>query len=409
MDQHNLSSLPNELLQDVFDDLPISDCQSIRDAHTNTTRKRDFESVYDDRISLQRYFTNHGLNGKQMMEILTNTHAFLIGSRALEFFVPGSITGESDWNFIIESSTPMKYEFMKSMESIGVVWHDLAGKIEMRMIRDLKDICALPDQIEDALIKLKQRVDHDDYEARSLIDEMLDRLRTSNIGLVPGSYVAMWYEEGRGIVSTQVDEDDPSGYTGSRDETSGTIVINGMKKYLTLRFNDPFGGKRSLMKFLHDMPLSITQCILTGFGAVHLYGKEACKNVSYRWTDILSPWNVDYNVHARNVIESYLRRGVKIMYRSWDSKDLTVSRKSSDNQCIKIMSPVQHGWDIGLWKELQHQYLDMKWSESCMYTSHLPNLDACNFPKELIDAMNQFEDRLPLKYQREYMERHGIS
>lgn len=409
MDQHSLSSLPSELLQEIFDDLPIADCQSIRDAHAKTTRKHDFENVYDDRVCLHRYFTRHGLNGKQMVDILTNTHAFLIGSRALEFFVPGSIAEDSDWNFIIENSLPMKYEFMKSMENIGVVWHDVADKILIRMIGDQKDICALPDQLEDALTRLKQRVDHDDYEARSVIDDMLDRLETSNIGLMPGSYVAMWYIEGERIASTQVDEDDPPPYIGSRDETSGTIIINGVKKHITLSFNDPFGGKKSLMKFLHDMPLSITQCIVTGFGAVHLYGKEACKNVSYRWTDMLSPWNVDYNVRARSVTESYLSRGIKIMYRPWNAKDLTVSRNSNNNQSIKILSPPQPEWGIGIWKELQHQYLDIKWSESCMYTSHLPNLDACNFPKELIDVMSQFENRMPLNYQREYMERHGIN
>jgi hypothetical protein len=204
MDQHNLSSLPNELLQEIFDDLPIADCQSIRDAHAKTTRKHNFENVYGDRISLQRYFTRHGLNGQEMVNILINTHAFLIGSRALEFFVPRSAVPESGWNFIIEDSFVMKYKFMKLMETMGVVWHDLADRIHIRMIKDVKDICALPDQIEDALVKLKLRVDHNDYEARSLIDDMVSRLETSNLGLMAGSYVAMWHTEDGRIVSTQV-------------------------------------------------------------------------------------------------------------------------------------------------------------------------------------------------------------
>jgi hypothetical protein len=408
MDQLNLSSLPNELLQEIFDDLPITDCQSITDAHAKTTRKQDFVSVYDDRISLQRYFTRHGLDGKQMMDILVSTHAFLIGSKALEFFLPGSIVEDSDWNFIIEDSFAMKYEFMRSMESMGVVWHDLADKIQMRMIRDLKDICALPDQIEDALIKLKDRVEHDDYEANTAIDDMLNSLNVLRVGLASSSYVAMWYTTGEQIRSIQVDEDDLPDHTGSRNETSGTIMIDGVKVNVTLSFNAPFGGKKSLMKFLHDMPLSISQCIVTGFGAVHLYGKDACKNISYRWTDIFSAWNLEYHLHTRTIIESYLKRGIKIMYHPWDAKDQAISRNSDDDQSIKILSPVRPGWNTQLWKELQYQYLYMKWSQFCMYTNHHPHLDAWNFPKELVDAMNQFDDRMPLNDQRKYMDLHGI-
>lgn len=408
MESKDLSSLPSELLQEIFDGLSIAHCQSIKDSYANSERKDDFEGVYQDRVSLHRYFTSHGLNGKQMMKILANSHAFLIGSRALEFFVPGSITEDSDWNFIIKDSFAMKYEFMTLMETIGVVWHDLADKIHMRMITNLKDICALPDQIEGALVKLKERIEHDDYEAGVMIDDMLDSLNASRVGMMPGSYVAMWYTTDDQIRSIEVDENDLPDYTRSRNETSGTIMIHGVKRNVTLSFNAPLGGKRSLMKFLHDMPLSISQCIVTGFGAVHLYGKEACKNVSYRWTDIFSPWNVEYNLHARTTIESYIKRGVKIMYHPWNTKDQSISRDSDDDQCIKILTPVLSGWDGELWKELQHQYLDMRWSEFCMHTVHIPHPDAWNFPQELVDTMNQFDDRMPLNHQMEYMELHGI-
>jgi hypothetical protein len=408
MDQHNLSSLPNELLQEIFDDLPITDCQSIRDAHAKTTRKGDFEDVYDDRVSLHRYFTNCGLDGKQMVNILANSHTFMIGSRALEFFVPQSATSQSDWNFFMEYCPIMIYQFMKSMEKMGVVWDDLAERIYRRILEDRKDVCATPIQLRDAAKTLRERYGNFDDQATTTLEDMIEIMNDAEIRDGGNRRMVVWYDEDEMLNFDPVNNHEAHQYANSRDQLSGKITIDGEELPITLSFSNEHHNKYRLMAFLHRFPLSIMQCTITGFGAVHLYGKEACKKLSYRWEAPSFSQNHEKGPESRKAITSYLDRGFDIRYQPWTKNHLQNTRQSSDNRCIQILSPVNDDWDIDLWKEMQHQYLDIAWSEMCMDTVHIPNPDSGNLPKELSEMMYEIENTFLLKLDNEYLQFYGV-
>jgi hypothetical protein len=408
MDQHNLSSLPNELLQEIFDDLPITDCQSIRDAHAKTTRKGDFENIYNDRVSLHRYFTNHGLDGKKMVNILANSHAFIIGSRALEFFVPESIASESDWNFFMEYSPPMIYEFMTSMEKMGVVWNSLDRRIYIRMIYDCKDICARPNEMINAIETLRQKYDGLDPETEDLIHTM-QYLTESITSYSDGSgWIKLWYNDDGSIEGSIIPEDQLHTHTDEQDDVFGRITIDGIQFNVTLSFSEQYQGKGRLMQFLHKFPLSILQCTISGFGAIHLYGKEACKQMSYKWEAPSFGQIVEKGSRARELVVLYLDRGFDIRYQPWKKSQVHTARSSNENGCIRILCPAYHNWDTDFWKEMQHQYLDIKWAEMCTDTIHIPNPDSGNLPKELSEMMHKFESVLSLKLNTEYLQSYGV-
>jgi hypothetical protein len=414
MDQNNLSLLANELLQEIFDDLSIIDCQSIRDAHVNNVRKNDFSKLYEERKSLHRYFTNNGFNGKKMMNILATTHAFLIGSRALEFFVPGSVSSKSDWNFFIEDSFPKVCDFMKSMEKIGVTWDTLDDTIYKRMIQGRKHIYGMLESIEEALKKLHERFGNDD-ESDAILNDMMDQLDLAKSHGYNSCPIILSFDEddetvnehGR-ICYTAVDEDTPNAAIDARYPICGQIKINEEETPITLSLSTGYGGKSSLMGFLHKHPLSITQCLITGFGAVHLYGEQACKRVSYRWESRSSLWIPNDNIRSREQVISYLQRNFTIKYRPLKDMQSRVFRNSNDDLSIKILVDATFSWNSDYWKEMQHRYLDLEWTEVGINTVYIRNNDIKNPSQELSEMILVFQQAMILRLDIEYLDSHGI-
>jgi hypothetical protein len=409
MDQRNLSSLPVELLQQIFDNLPITDCESITNAHSDTTRKSDFEGVYEDRSSLHRYFTNSGLDGKQMMKILSSCHVFLIGSRSLEFFVPGSIQQHSDWNFLMDYSPTSTHEFMSSMETMGVVWDDLADRIYKRVVENTDDICVMPHQIEDIVTKLHSRYNglHDEIDVK--ISAIVHELTVTAMNTGPDGWIVVLYDDNQHICSHPIDKNQQQYYPDTANGASGMIKIDNVETEVTLSFNPTYrGGRLQMPNILHKFPLSILQCMITGFGALHLYGKEACERVSYRWEPPFSTAYMERDSRCEEMLISYLKRGFTIKYHPWNGDHLGVSRSSNENESIRILSPVQSGWNKTLWAEVQQAYFDLKWRELTMHTESNEYSYTGILSEALEEVMCYSTGIAVPKAHKEYLNYHGI-
>jgi hypothetical protein len=376
------------------------------DAHTNTTRKHDFETLYKDRISLQRYFTNNGFNGKEMINILATSHAFVIGPRALEFFVPQTIGSESGWNFYIDNSEIKVYKFMRSMEKIGVVWDDLITRIQQRIINHQEEVCGTQHDFEIAFNELSKTIDENTEDGIGL-HHMIEEYQYIQSEVLSSDRIIFWHGDDGSIISSPVNEENQHRGHDCRNEVHGSIMIDGNKIPITLCLNRAYGKGFDVVKFLHKYRLSIMQCMLTGFGAIHLYGKEACKKISYKWEPPMSPWEVNQNIRSREEIASYLDKGFTIMYHPWSKKEPELTRDSK-NDSIKILSTCHFGWNEDYWKEMQYQYLDIRWTESCINTIHIPNPDSGNLPHELSNMMDNFYVTMGHELNMTYLRSYGI-
>lgn len=110
--------LPNELISKVAALLPITDVLSLKKATHNSLE------VLTRRIDLSSYLQAVGpfSQTRNLLQVMATHGAVLSGSRALEYFVPGSITGASDWDFFVPS-VPVSIAAVKhALESSGVTF-----------------------------------------------------------------------------------------------------------------------------------------------------------------------------------------------------------------------------------------------------------------------------------------------
>jgi hypothetical protein len=54
---------------------------------------------------------------------MSRNFVYLSGSRSLDFFVPGSTTENSDWDFYVPNDSMHVSAFLADMENIGVMWY----------------------------------------------------------------------------------------------------------------------------------------------------------------------------------------------------------------------------------------------------------------------------------------------
>lgn len=414
MDPKNLSSFPNELLQQIFDYLPIADCQSIRDAYSNTSKSGDFNKVYDERVSLERYFRNSGFNGKKMMKILADCHALIAGPRALEYFVPGSTNGETKWDLVVSKSLRERYNLMIRMEQLGVKWESLSDLIKRKLV--LKNGCLVSrvDDIRKALEKLRPEYTHEAQDTissfyQTTFEDIVTEVNNFPMKFdnhSPNSMVHLYYDDTETINSSLVNRISPNSCNNQKSDIHGIIELNGACSTIILSFINR--SRDNIVEFLHNEPISANQCVLTGFGAVHLYGKAASQKVSYRW-DRLSPYNFDMEsrLEDRRSIKECMDRGFTVKYKSSSNDSTTNLMNSGEEQSIRVMSPNNVGWDDEHFRSMQTIYLNLYWTESQLCTQSKRLLDHPNIYTGLIEEIHKSAIKRLKELDMDYLIVHG--
>lgn len=107
-----LLDLPSELLLNILEPLPISDCRAL--AHAFQHPK--LQACYRTRTSIPDYLSTHGVDGTALLEALRSSNAMIIGALTLEYFVPGSTNPHSSWTFLVPALGEKAYRSMTFLE-----------------------------------------------------------------------------------------------------------------------------------------------------------------------------------------------------------------------------------------------------------------------------------------------------
>lgn len=112
----NFDRLPNELILYISFMLPITDVMAFRDASYLSL------PILRNRIKPSRYLQNRGpfIHTENLLEVMATHNAVLSGSRALEYFIPGSTTESSDWDFYVPSTPSSVMGVKMALEHSGV-------------------------------------------------------------------------------------------------------------------------------------------------------------------------------------------------------------------------------------------------------------------------------------------------
>lgn len=414
MDPKNLSSFPNELLQQIFDYLPITDCQSIKDAYSNTGRSSDFNKVYDERISLERYFRNSGFDGKEMMKTLADCHTFLTGPKALEYFVPGSTDGETEWNFLVGVSLQKRYNMMIRMQNLGVEWENLSDMIKRNLIFRDGELCSKIGNIKAALENLRSEYSNIDSNGSIDLDQATFEDIIVEVNNFPVKFnnhsddaiIHLYYDDSETINSLMIEAENLSLNDNINNDMYGTINLNGTRNTITLSFEHE--DDHGIMKFLHRIPLSADQCFISGFGATHLYGDAASKRISYKWDHPSLRFDAANNSIETKMISSYMQRGFTIMYKPGSDRTGGTWLNSTSDGVIYVPGHNNINWDDTHFSFTQTMYHDLLWQESCLCTLHGGPDSQILTGIELVKRMHELDHEKLKQVDRHYLIDHAV-
>jgi hypothetical protein len=284
-----IHTLPFEIAAKIYGYLSIDEATSVDIAHRegeydtfhcgystfrprNTirdTKRQFFSSLFQDRISMNLYLGQHFSDSEGLLKCMLINDIYLSGSRALNYFVPGSIDDNSDWDFYSQSTGNEVFRFMEFMKTIGVKWmtsmewfteklenDECVSGITAKQIKNLRAMMAanVPDKITfDAIHKLT---------VQSKIYENTDEEFTIKVKNSKGKDKIF-------IVRHDI--------YANFDIIYGTFSDHGKTQRIQLMIGSQ--GLQTIMRFY----TSVVQCVITGFCAAHMYAKDAYNRQSRLW------------------------------------------------------------------------------------------------------------------------------
>jgi hypothetical protein len=111
----NFNSLPNELILKIAFILPITDIIALRDASYFLL------PILQSRIKPSSYLRSRGpfSNTENLIKVIAAHNAVLSGSRALDYFIPGSTSESSDWDFYVPSTPSSVIAVKTALKYLG--------------------------------------------------------------------------------------------------------------------------------------------------------------------------------------------------------------------------------------------------------------------------------------------------
>jgi hypothetical protein len=284
-----IDTLPFEIAAKIYGYISIDEATSVdiayREAEYNTShcgystfrppnttrdaRREFFSNLFHDRISMNLYLGQHFSDSERLLKCMLINDIYLSGSQALNYFVPGSIDNDSDWDFYSRSTGSEVFRFMEFMKTIGVKWmtsmewfteklenDECVSGITGKQIKNLRAmmVANLPDKtISDAIQKLTvEAMIHGNTDEEPII-----KVKNS-----------------KGQDKTFIVRHD---IYASFEIIYGTFNDHGKTQRIQLMTGAQ--GLQTIMSFY----TSVVQCVITGFCAAHMYAKDAYNRQSRIW------------------------------------------------------------------------------------------------------------------------------
>lgn len=276
--------IPPEISLEIFSHLSIKNLRNVivsselsPQSNASIGTSSQCTKRIDEMQNPLRYFGTMFSDPQKLLYELGKVGTMLSGSRALDYFLKGSATETSDWDFYCPPSLISIYGTMKALEKSGVVW-----KSVYEVMQD-----ALQKQSNQDVIAYLRRT-HPNIE----ISRLLNRQDTYAANL-----------------STELIEDimiviDGNTYDTEQCKTiSGTITKGDVSHGVQIIYST---GDDSPTEMILQFHSSVVQCFMGFHGAGHLYYRPTMKKIAYYWGS-------NTRQYGPALFNKYLERGFRYM------------------------------------------------------------------------------------------------
>lgn len=270
------------------------------------------EECYKRRVNPVEYFSKTFNHPVMLLSAMFDTGCILSGSRALDFFVPGSAQPDSDWDFYVPGYTESVVDMISALTLCGVTW-DLKGhRIEEELMA--KGSVIISKEILLALSSWYGGIAHPVAPQRietTLHDIVLKfRLLRWREGIRASNFIVTRHLTGLIDITAadQVQSENNLSYEDAPGRPfsvlQGSIRTAGGSENVQLNIGTYYGGIKSCMSFIKNFYASHVQCFMSGWCASHFYYKQANNRRAIAWKV-----SGQSQTKVQNAIDKYERRG----------------------------------------------------------------------------------------------------
>ncbi|KAH7124428.1 hypothetical protein EDB81DRAFT_912830 [Dactylonectria macrodidyma] len=257
-------------LQTVINQLKAHDALVLKEAFPEDL---SVNKCYQSRIDPVTYLSKTFMHPVTLMSAMFDSGYVISGSRALEFFIPGSITPQSDWDFYVPGYKESVADTINVLALCGVTW-DLEGDAIVTALTQSGTVEAAVRTMETLASWMSQL---DAATATTLMGESLYQVLSaflrSTRSSCDKSYTISIDPDNQVVVMTNQflpDERpvDSATYKDSAGQSfnllRGSIMTSKSTQPVQLIVSCHYSGARSCLSFIKDFYASHVQCFISG-------------------------------------------------------------------------------------------------------------------------------------------------
>ncbi|KAI5456125.1 hypothetical protein BGZ63DRAFT_367536 [Mariannaea sp. PMI_226] len=336
--------LPNEILLHLLTLLPIADVVSLKHATHHLI------PILVERIDPSRYLQITGPfnNSAELLEVMARHGAVLSGSRALEYFVPGSSTHESDWDFYVPPVSSSITAVKNALERSGVIFESSLA-LAARKLKEKSAVILNQNQIisiaYDAFIDPRpwsmeqQRVVNGVSYMYPALKDLTRHIRKDGSVRWMEDLVPILIRGSGRVGHLDLHEARVRGYpehiaakvlSGSAHRNGRTVSVQLIVGAIDARMTSITDGlSQTVLSSIFSFYGSHVQCILSKHVALHLYYRHAVGKSAFRWQ---VPETI--RKRAEQAVEKYVSRGFRFITAS--NNDAWTFRSTYDNESYLV-------------------------------------------------------------------------
>lgn len=280
--------------------------------------------------SVLDHFRTAFFDPELLIKGMAKNNFILSGSRALDYFVPGSASPESDWDFYIPNNEACIAGALSVLEKGGVIWDDMLTPLRKLAETDDEKTIHLTRKMAEAYTEFwnspftKQKTAILNADFKQLMQDLtcavanVDKEQTSTI-LVNNTTIHIHAESNHTAMYNSTFSNSVNSafhpYGPGLNVVRGTIpsATSPDGTTHTVQLISSHDNSKTPLDLILAFYASHVQCFISAFGAAHLYfpsGKNATT-----W-----PLNTQHRPSADAALEKYTARGYTFTSRSISSK-----------------------------------------------------------------------------------------
>jgi hypothetical protein len=221
-----------------------------------------------------------------------DTGCVLSGSRALEYFVPGSARPGSDWDFYVPGYKESVADMINVLIRCGVTWNLEAANISTELLngrsvtvssRTIRTLNTwILDRSPEAAVDLLGKETYDVVMAFKALQRDGDgQAKCYDVAFDSERKVRLQAKVSKSVIEEDISYEDPMGRSFSI--LQGQIDTPRGSQRVQLIIGNHYGNSRGCMSFIKSFYASHVQCFVGGWCASHMYYRQAQARRATLW------------------------------------------------------------------------------------------------------------------------------